>query len=371
MSAPVIVRSDQGAFFSLSPHAHFVYTELAAGKSLADVADAFAARFGARPTAEQLEDVSRRLETAMATGRRRADKRFLFRLRLLPQRVVRALAAPLVVLFTPALAAGALAAFVALVALDPFWTRLHAFAAPTFALAYALFFVSLLAHELGHAAATMRFGRAPAEIGFTMFVLIPAFYSDVTEIWSLPHRRRLVVDLAGIYAQLLVAAVLLAIDLAHPVPALPLAVTIIVLSCLYNLNPAFKSDGYWALSDLLDVHRLEHDAFARVRRLLRGQPNPARSRSGARATAGAIAFLAVSFAWWGSIMAMGVRGSVALARSAAGAHCAGLGACGSALAAHVRTQPGTTIAGLLLPVALGVAAGSVLRRRRGTKKAAS
>ena len=138
--------------------------------------------------------------------------------------------------------------------------------------AYALFVASLIAHELGHATACQRFGAPPDDIGFTMYWIFPAFYSDVTAAWSLDRRHRVIVDLGGIYFQLAVGA---AFWLAYRVTGwepLAAAFGLILIGCLFALNPFFKLDGYWLLSDALGVPhlsrqpmRLWHHAVDRLR----------------------------------------------------------------------------------------------------------
>lgn len=51
--------------------------------------------------------------------------------------------------------------------------------------AYLLFFISILFHELGHASACKRYGANPSEIGFTVYMIWPALYSDVSTAWQL------------------------------------------------------------------------------------------------------------------------------------------------------------------------------------------
>ena len=122
--------------------------------------------------------------------------------------------------------------------------------------AYALFIASLIAHELGHATACQRFGAPPDDIGFTVYLLFPAFYSDVTAAWCLNRRQRVVVDLGGIFFQLAVgAAYWFGYQITGWQP-LAAAFGLILIGCVLALNPFFKLDGYWLLSDALGVPRL-------------------------------------------------------------------------------------------------------------------
>lgn len=142
--------------------------------------------------------------------------------------------------------------------------------------AYLLFVASLIAHELGHATACQRFGAQPDDIGFTVYWIFPAFYSDVTAAWSLDRRQRVIVDLGGVFFQLGVGA---AYWLAYYITGwqpLAAAFGLVLLGCLFALNPFFKLDGYWLLSDALGVPHLSRQPL----RLWRHALGRLRGRSG-------------------------------------------------------------------------------------------
>ena len=124
------------------------------------------------------------------------------------------------------------------------------------ALGYVMFLGSLVVHEFGHAAACRRFGLAPGAIGFTMYLVFPALYTDVTRAWELTRRQRVVVDLAGNYVQAPVGAAYLALFGVTGSPAFGVAASLVALGMLFSLNPVFKCDGYWLVADALGVTNL-------------------------------------------------------------------------------------------------------------------
>ncbi len=126
----------------------------------------------------------------------------------------------------------------------------------TFCPAYILFTLSLIAHELGHATACKRFGAAPADIGFTVYWIFPAFYSDVTSAWKLRRRHRVIVDLAGAYFQVVVGGIYWLAFLLTGWQPFEIAFMMILGNCFFSLNPVFKFDGYWVLADTLGVTNL-------------------------------------------------------------------------------------------------------------------
>lgn len=131
----------------------------------------------------------------------------------------------------------------------------------------------MFVHELGHAAAAQRFGAPPQDIGCGLFWIFPALYTDVTRIWTLPARERVVVNLAGALAQLAANALLLGLAWAlapgDGAQFLRLLVSASLVSCLVNLLPFSRLDGYWVVVDWLDVPRLHQRCARQVWRDLR------------------------------------------------------------------------------------------------------
>ncbi|HEX8251224.1 MAG TPA: hypothetical protein VF599_23835, partial [Pyrinomonadaceae bacterium] len=144
----------------------------------------------------------------------------------------------------------------------------------TFWIGYLLFLLSIVVHEFGHAAASVRYGAAPSGIGFTLYLIFPALYSDVTTSWKLKSGQRAIVGLGGIYFQLIAAAVYTLLGIFLETAAFEIAALMIFGNCLLNLNPFFKFDGYWILSDLLGVvnlHRQPKQIFLYLYNRLRGR----------------------------------------------------------------------------------------------------
>jgi putative peptide zinc metalloprotease protein len=69
---------------------------------------------------------------------------------------------------------------------------------------YLFFIVVGLFHELGHATAAARHNIRPKEVGFGFYLVLPVLYTDVSKIWVLTKGKRIMVNIAGIYFQLLI-----------------------------------------------------------------------------------------------------------------------------------------------------------------------
>lgn len=119
-----------------------------------------------------------------------------------------------------------------------------------------LYIVSSGFHELGHAAACRYYGVSHGGVGFGLYLSFPVFYTDVSEVWKLPKKQRLVVNMAGTYFQLVFLLPLIAIYFYNFNPVLKYFILTVNLNFLITLNPFFKFDGYWMVSDLLGVPNL-------------------------------------------------------------------------------------------------------------------
>lgn len=135
--------------------------------------------------------------------------------------------------------------------------------------------VSSFFHELGHASACKYYGLRHGGIGFALYLNFPVLYTNVTEIWKLNRKRRCVVNLAGVYFQCIVLSTLLIIYLITNNEIVKYMVLIMNLNFLITLNPFFKFDGYWIVSDVLGVPNLKErskELLTYFYRRLRKQP---------------------------------------------------------------------------------------------------
>jgi putative peptide zinc metalloprotease protein len=109
---------------------------------------------------------------------------------------------------------------------------------------------------LGHASALKFFNKRCGEIGFGIYITIPALYTDVTQAWGLKRWQRVVVDIGGMYFQSLYLIPIMLYNLYIPLVEIHYIIVAILFSFLMNLNPLFKFDGYWILSDALGITNL-------------------------------------------------------------------------------------------------------------------
>jgi putative peptide zinc metalloprotease protein len=224
------------------------------------------------------------------------------RVLLLPPRAVRFLAAALTVFFVPVVVVAGVAT---LAAVDVWLVRTAslepAMAAVltepvTILLLLAILAGSVLLHEFGHAAACRYGGGRPGAIGVGLYLVYPAFYTDVTDAQRLGRAARLRTDLGGVYFNGLAILAVAAAYAATGYEPLVLAIVLIHLEMLQQLVPIVRLDGYYILTDLVGVP----DLFDRVRPVLASvlpwrptDPRVAELRPAARATVTAWVLLVV------------------------------------------------------------------------------
>ncbi len=295
----------RGSYLRMTPSTRQFLRQVGAGVSFEQLAAVMRRKTGTPVSSTDVEAAYRRLMARIAevdrhTGQLRGG--FWFRRRLVPGPVVARIASACSAALHPAVAivtigviatTAALAArFVGHVATTSFWT--------SFWPSYGLFLVSLLAHEIGHASACARYGVKPSAIGITIYFIYPSFYSDVTGAWELKRWQRVVVDLGGVYFQMIFGVGCAA---AYALTSWePLCGTLVLIagSCLFSLNPILKFDGYWVVADALGVTNLARQPVRIVRHLV----DLARGRS-ARAlpwspwvNAALMVYAAASFSFW-------------------------------------------------------------------------
>ena len=79
---------------------------------------------------------------------------------------------------------------------------------------FCLSFLSVTFHEFGHVTATEYFGAKQDGIGGGFYLFSPVYFADVTDIWKLKPNQRIIVNLAGIYFELLICTIYIILALS-------------------------------------------------------------------------------------------------------------------------------------------------------------
>ncbi|NQZ55998.1 MAG: site-2 protease family protein [Lentisphaeraceae bacterium] len=125
----------------------------------------------------------------------------------------------------------------------------------------AIIFIKVI-HELAHSYTTAFFGVKVRSLGVAFIFFVPRLYSDVSDSVTLPPNKRLLIASAGIIAEFILGGLAAIVFLAFPqgqaISIIAASVTSVslLLTLLFNANPFMRFDGYYMLSDALDIPNL-------------------------------------------------------------------------------------------------------------------
>ncbi|MCA1568637.1 MAG: hypothetical protein LC803_23925 [Acidobacteria bacterium] len=180
------------------------------------------------------------------------------------------------------IAVASLSIIVAAAALAWQWGRLGSEMDALLYLHYTPAFVSIslfvvVLHEFAHGLTCKYFGGQVTEIGFLLIYFNPALYCNVSDAWLFEKRsNRLWVVFAGGFFEAFILSLAAIIWSIAPPASLYSTICLIVIAVsgvktLFNLNPFIKLDGYYFLSDYLEIPNLRGKSFSFVKSQIFGR----------------------------------------------------------------------------------------------------
>ena len=274
---PSLVRRQDGQTLQLTPLLFAVLEAVDGRRDYAEIARVASAETGREVTASDVQAlVDRQLRPrGLVLGAdgstpplARSDPLtgLKFKLAVTDPALTRRLTAPFAALFhwwiwLPVLVAFGLVSWWLLMERGLASATYQAFAKPDLLLlVLAVTILSAGFHEFGHAAAARRGGAQPGAMGAGLYLLWPAFYTDVTDTYRLGRSARLRTDLGGLYFNAIVAVLIAAVWWVSGWDALLLVVAAQILQMVRQLAPLVRFDGYHVLADLTGVP----DLFSRI-----------------------------------------------------------------------------------------------------------
>ncbi len=287
---PAFVVKDpaSGRFYRLREAEHFIAGQLDGSTTTETIRERVQQRFGTTLSEQSLEqfihrlntlglvaDAARPLQRPASRPRRIAGDLFYLRVKAFdPDRLLERLARPFSFLFTPAFVTLSALLIVSAIGLTVLhWPEMARemsalLRVESLPLAWGICFLVILAHEFAHGLTCKHFGGSVRELGFMLIYLQPAFYCNVSDAWQFPEKsRRLWVTFAGAYFELFLWAgatwVWRVTDPATTLNYLALVIAATsAIKSIFNFNPLIKLDGYYLLSDWLEIPNLRRKAFA-------------------------------------------------------------------------------------------------------------
>ncbi len=140
--------------------------------------------------------------------------------------------------------------------------RVAAFSSDDFIWLAVTWLLLKLVHEFSHALVCKRFGGRVKSFGMLLLLMIPLPFVDVTSSWRFESKwPRILTAAAGMMAEVFVAAIAAMVWVScTPGPMRYHAGNIIIAATLhtflFNANPLMRFDGYYMLSDWLEIPNL-------------------------------------------------------------------------------------------------------------------
>jgi putative peptide zinc metalloprotease protein len=160
------------------------------------------------------------------------------------------------------------------------WSRFQSSAAAYFSpntwLYLAVVWVVLkIVHEFFHAIACKHFGGRVGSSGIAFILFAPVAYVDVTSAWTFRSKwHRIWTSAAGMYVEFAFAAVAAIVWSSTTSPFVENVCHSVIMAAsvttlLFNGNPLMRFDGYYIITDLLEIQNLYGIAREHVRSKMR------------------------------------------------------------------------------------------------------
>lgn len=149
---------------------------------------------------------------------------------------------------------------------DEFQSRLPEFQSffgwPNLMYLWMVLGIAKIIHEFGHGLSCHHYKGECHEMGVMLLVFSPCLYCDVTDSWMMKNKwHRIIIGAAGMYIEVVLSAMAIYIwwftkpGMLHYLALNTFFVTTIT-TVIFNANPLMRFDGYYMMSDFLEIPNL-------------------------------------------------------------------------------------------------------------------
>ena len=146
---------------------------------------------------------------------------------------------------------------------DAFYlNRVSSFSATDIAWIALTWVLLKLVHELAHSVVCKKFGGRVQSCGLLLLLMIPMPFVDVTSSWRFDNKwKRILTSAAGMMSEIFIAAIACWVWASSEPGPLQFHAGNVIISAtlhtlLFNINPLMRFDGYYMLSDWLEIPNL-------------------------------------------------------------------------------------------------------------------
>lgn len=123
-----------------------------------------------------------------------------------------------------------------------------------------------ICHEFGHGLSCKVYGGECHEMGVMLLCFSPCLYCDVSDSWTLKNKwKRIMIGAAGMYIEVIISGIAIYLwastktGLMHHL-CLNIFFVTTITTVIFNANPLMRFDGYYMLSDFLEIPNMRPKA---------------------------------------------------------------------------------------------------------------
>lgn len=125
-----------------------------------------------------------------------------------------------------------------------------------------LMIIGVMFHELGHSYMCSYCGIGLRPISFSIYLIYPVMFTNVSGIDELGLKQRILVNIAGLFAQGIYMIFLIVLFIITRYSIFLICINLFFATFYFNFHPFMRTDGYWFFRDIL--HYNENNKIGKI-----------------------------------------------------------------------------------------------------------
>ncbi|SHI75221.1 hypothetical protein [Lutispora thermophila] len=114
--------------------------------------------------------------------------------------------------------------------------------------------IGIMFHELGHSYMCSYCGIGLRPISFSVYLIYPVMFTNVSGIDELDLKQRILVNIAGLFAQGIYMVLLIILYIVTKYSIFLICINMLFYTFYFNFHPFMRTDGYWFFRDVLQYY---------------------------------------------------------------------------------------------------------------------